>query len=142
MKRILKLAGVTLLGAIASMVMYGLLLAALRGIRSQFGGTEDVYMMASFAVVLPLGFLLGSGLTGYLSSPYLNSRLGFICVSPGLYPALFMLIVNVVMGYVDKTARPLPFPEKVYLYGVFLAWFLSSWTGVRLGSFFRERKNK
>ena len=67
------------------------------------------------------------------------NKLGFIGVSPGLYPALFMIVVNLVMGHVDKAARPMPFPEKLYLYGAFLAWFLASWAGVSLGSFIRGK---
>lgn len=142
MKSVGKLAWFSLLGFLAALPIYWLFLWMLVSVRSAFGGTADSYMLASFAVMMPIAFFLGSSLTGYLSRPLLRTGVGYIGVSPGLYPCLIMITVNVVMTYVVEDSSPLPFPENVYLLGVFVSWFLFSWAGVRVGAFMRSGKTQ
>ena len=141
MKRIAKLACFALFGSMAAMVINGVLLAILGTIRSRSGGSPESYLPVAFSVVLPAALFLGSVLTGYLSRPHLRTWLGLVGVSPGLYPALFMIAVNVVMQYIVKDAS-VPPAENLVLLGVFLSWFLSSWAGVWLGFQVRSRRNE
>lgn len=142
MKRVAKLASFTLLGFLAALPVNGLLIGALASVRSGLGGAAESYMLASFAVLTPIALLLGGGLTGYLSRPLLRTWLGYLLVSPGLYPCLFMIAVNVVMTYVVQDSDPPPFPENVFLLGVFVSWFLSSWAGVGLGAHYRSSRDR
>jgi len=139
MRRMARLACFSLLGFLVAAVIYGLLLGVLEVIRLGIGGSPETYSMVSFAVMMPAALFLGSGLTGYLSRPYIRTRLGLVGVSPGLYPSVFMIVVNVVMVYIVKDTV-LPFPRNLLLLGVFLSWFLSSWAGVWLGCLMRSRR--
>ena len=95
----------------------------------------------AFAILLPAALFPGGLLTGYLSRPHLKTWLGALGVSVGVYPAIFMIAVNLVMVYLVHDSDPLPFPENVFLLGTFLSWALASWAGVRLGCSLRARKN-
>jgi hypothetical protein len=142
MKRIGKLACFVLLGSMVAAVIYWMLLfGVLEPIRSRSGRSPEAYLGVAFGVMMPVAFFLGSSLTGYLSRFHLRTWFGLIVVSPGLYPSLFMITVNVVMVYIVKDAS-LPFTDSVVLLGVFLSWFLSSWAGVWLGCFLRSRRNE
>ena len=141
MKRIAMLAAYTLLGALASALAYLALMAGLFGVSLIFGGSKAAYALVSFLVVLSAGLFLGSGVTGYLSRPLIGSRTGLILVSPGFYPAAFMIITNVVMVYIFKDSAPLPFPENVRVFGTFLCWFLSSWAGTCQGASLRSGRD-
>jgi hypothetical protein len=141
MKRIAKLACFVLLGSMVAAVIYWLLVfGVLEPIRSRSGRSPEAYLGVAFQVMMPVALFLGSNLTGYLSRPHLRTWFGLIVVSPGLYPSLFMITVNLVMVYiVEDTA--LSFAHSMFLLGVFLSWFLSSWAGVWLGCFVRSRRN-
>lgn len=140
MKRIAKLVCFALFGSMGAVVINGVLLAIMETIRSRSGGSPESYLPVAFSVVLPAALFLGSLLTGYLSRPHLRTWLGLVGVSPGLYPALFMITVNIVMQYIVKDASARP-ADNMILLGVFLSWFLSSWAGVWLGCFVRARRN-
>jgi hypothetical protein len=141
MKRIAKLACFALLGSIVAAVIYWLLaFGVLEPIRSRSGRSPESYLGVAFSVMMPVALFLGSSLTGYLSRPHLRTWFGLIGVSPGLYPSLFMITVNVVMVYIVKDTS-LSFTHSMILIGVFLSWFLSSWAGVWLGCFVRSRRN-
>jgi len=101
MKRIAKLACFVLLGSMVAAVIYWLLaFGVLEAIRSRFGRSPEAYLGVAFQVMMPVALFLGSSLTGYLSRPHLRTWFGLIVVSPGLYPSLFMITVNVVMVYI------------------------------------------
>jgi hypothetical protein len=134
MKRMAKLAGFVLLGWLVTVVIYWLFLGMLEAYRSRSGGSPEVFMLLSFSISLPVALFFGSVLTGYLSGPHLRTWIGRIGVSPGLYPSLFMITVNVVMQFIVKDSEMAP-ANNIKLLFVFLAWFLSSWAGVGLGSF-------
>lgn len=141
MKRIAKLACFVLLGFMVAAVIYSLLVfGVLEPIRSGSGRSPEAYLGMAFQVMMPVALFLGSSLTGYLSGPHLRTWFGLIVVSPGLYPSLFMITVNVVMVYMVKDTS-LSFTHGMFLLGVFLSWFLSSWAGVWLGCFVRSRRN-
>lgn len=141
MKRIAKLACFVLVGSMAAIVINGVLLAIVQTIRSRSGGSPESYLPVAFSVVLPVALFLGSVLTGYLSCPHLRTRLGLVGVSPGFYPALFMITVNVVMQFVVRDSS-VPPAYNLVLLGVFLSWFLSSWGGAWLGFLARSRRNE
>lgn len=140
MKPIAKLACFALIGFAVAVPIYWLLLAILEVIRSRSGGSPESYLPVVFSAAVSVALFCGSILTGFLSRPHLRTRFGLICVSPGLYPALFMIIVNVVMQYIVEDASVPPAYNMVLL-GVFLSWFLSSWAGVWLGCIVRSRRN-
>jgi hypothetical protein len=141
MKRIAKLVCFALLGTVGAVVVYSLLLGILEAMRSRSGGSPESYLPMAFSVAVPAALFLGSIFTGYLSRPHLQTRFGFIVVSPGLYLSLFMITVNVVMQYIVKDTSVPPAKNAVLL-GIFLSWFLSSWAGVWLGYLIRSRRNE
>jgi len=138
MRRMARLACFSLLGFLVAAVIYGLLLGVLEVIRLGIGGSPETYSMVSFAAIVPVALFLGSGLTGYLSRPYIRTWFGLVGVSPGLYPSVCMISINVVMAYIVKDTV-LPFPRNLLVLGVFLSWFLTSWAGVWLGRLVRSR---
>jgi hypothetical protein len=132
MKRLAKLAGFTLLGGWVASAVAVILYLILSSIFADPGGSPESHMAVFYAVYLSLGLFIGSMLTGYMVRSNINSWIGLLFVSPGLYPSLAMIVVNVVMVYIVKDSSP-PFPEHFVLLGVFLSWFLASWAGVWVG---------
>jgi len=78
-----------------------------------------------------LALLLGGGITGYLCSQDIKTKLGFVWITPGLYlvlleAAIFILFANSMMPGQ---------PEAMLL--VAIALFLVSWAGVGVGHYIR-----
>jgi hypothetical protein len=136
-----KLAGLSLLGFLAALVIYWVLIVFVDAFRSRSGHSPESMMMPVFSIVVPIAFLLGGLLTGYLGQPHLKSKPAVVLVAPGLYPSLFMISANVIMVYVVKDTS-VPLLENLLLLGVFLSWFLSSWAGVWMGCRMRSRMGK
>lgn len=134
MGRTAKLAAFTLLGFVATGLIYGcLVFGALQTIRSRSGRSPESYMDVAFLVMLPAAFFLGSTLTGYLGHAHFRTRLDLIGVSPGLYVSLVLIVPNIIMPTPDRWAA-------IFAVSPALSWFLTSWAGVGLGSYVRSRR--
>lgn len=156
MKRIVKLAGFALLGFAIAALLYGLLtFGVLRAVRPRSGGSPESYMGEAVLIMLimmPVALFLGSSLTGYLSHPYLRTRFSRIAVTPGLYLFLFLFVPSVITSLIMPSPiitsvelDPIHVPSafiSVFIIGMGLLWFLSSWAGVELGCYVRSRRNQ
>ena len=86
MKRLLILATFVILGLICGLGLYTLgAVAIIEPLRRASGHSPESYLGLAFLVVLPLSLFLASGITGYLCSPHVRTKLGFLWVTPGLY---------------------------------------------------------
>ena len=153
MKRIIKLAGFTMLGFAIAALLYGLLTFGVLGaILSRSGGSSESYMGEAFLIMMPVVLFLGSSLTGYLSHPYLRTRFSRIAVTPGLYLLLFVFVPSLIMSLIMPSPimsslemNTIHIPSAFIaacIIGMGLLWFLSSWAGVELGCYVRSRRNQ
>ena len=131
MNKYLKLAAFVVLGLAVSLVVYYLLVfGILEILRSRSGRSPESYLWVAFLVMLPFALLLGSILTGYLSSPEMNKSWRLIGITPGLYLAIGITIQNFIIAEFQ-------FAVSMLLAGLF--WFLVSLSGVGLGHLLRSR---
>ena len=147
MKRILTLAGFTMLGFASAALLYGLLTFGVLGaILSRSGGSSEAYMGEAFLIMMPVVLVLGSSLTGCLSHPYLRTRFSRIAVTPGLYLLLFVFVPSLIMpsplmSSLEMNTIHIPSAFiAACIIGMGLLWFLSSWAGVELGCYVRSRR--
>lgn len=133
MKRLLLLVGFVLLGAAVSVALYlFLVFFVLEPLRSIRGGSPESYLGIVFLILLPLSLCFGSGITGYLSSPYFRSKVGFVLVTPGLY-LVIALETQLLLNY----HRLIPWYAASMLVVQF-GWFFASWAGVGIGHVLRR----
>jgi len=85
----------------------------------------------SFLFISTLSLLLGGGVTGYLDSQHVKTKLGFVWITPGLY--LLALDIALFIHYADRMLPDLP--EAMLLAGVLM--FVLSWAGVGIGHYVR-----
>ncbi|MHC4623228.1 MAG: hypothetical protein ACYS4W_04930 [Planctomycetota bacterium] len=80
----------------------------------------------AWLIVMPVALLLGSILTGYLSYPTMNTRLGLIAIAPGLYLAGLTIIPSLCSTIL----------VDMLIIGSF--WYVVSLAGAALGYFLRS----
>jgi hypothetical protein len=116
----MKLIVSVVLGLVASIIVYGLLIYAV-------GNIFDIHGCAAlgpaFLAVMPISLLAGSIITGLLSYSTLTSKWWLPFIAPGLY--LPMLAVS--LNSASDTS------ELGWLLLLYLYWYLASLTGVALG---------
>jgi hypothetical protein len=102
------------------------------------GEAPESYMGTAFMVILPICFLIGSFVSGYLIQPLLEKRsaVDLLLVSPGFYAALIFLIPTFLQ------ARTLDRFFSFFSLLSAMMWVITSFAGTRLGVFFRDRKHK
>ncbi|MCC6487809.1 MAG: hypothetical protein IT364_09945 [Candidatus Hydrogenedentes bacterium] len=127
-----KLAVFTMVGAfIAAAIYFVLAFGALGALQSRSGRSPESYLGIAFLILLPSALLIGSAVTGFLSYPHVQTKLGFLGVTPGLYMSLCILFSNVVMAGPEFAVGML-LPA--------LLWTLLSLAGVGLGAYLNSRR--
>jgi hypothetical protein len=120
----MKLAAFVVLGIIVSFVVFELLLFWILSAFPDMGGCGDLWV--PILILMPVSFLVGGIVTGFLSCPILNSKWGFLGIAPGLYSTLLFMCSPFLngggLGY-------------FLLFGLY--WYLASLAGVALGYFLR-----
>ena len=139
MKRILKLGGYMLTGfVIGSLLCILLSLMTLMIIRPIFGGgSPESYLPILPLIIMPICFLIGSFVTGYLSQPLITRKLTYLLLTPTLYLFLFYLI-DLLMS-TDSMEGFLSF---IPLYGIAWVWTLFSLGGVYWGAYIRSKRRR
>lgn len=134
MKRNLKLAGFVFVGWISTLVLW--LLAS----KVPLSSTHDPQWAAaaSFSLLLTsvLSLLLGSGITGYLCSQHIKTKLGFIWITPGVY--FVLLEASIFILFADSM---MPGATEVF-FVVAVALFAVSWAGVGVGHYIKREMLK
>lgn len=137
MHQLPRLIGYVVLGLITALGGYTLVaFGILEPISSSSGRSPESMLGIDFYIVFPLAWFLGSGITGFCSSPYIKTNLGFVLVSPGFYYCLAgaagLLInwENLIRWYAE---------EMLWLQGL---WFLASWSGVGIGHLIRKQRRR
>lgn len=125
----MKLAAFVFLGIIASFAVYGLLMYAVEKTFPDIHGCGA--LRPAFLIVLPISFLLGSILTGFLSCPTLTTKWGLPFMAPSLYFLLALLPSALFTGGFDSASN------TFWALLFFLYWYLASLAGVVLGYFLR-----
>jgi hypothetical protein len=134
MKQLPRLIGYVLLGLITALGCYTLVaFGILETISSSSGRSPESMLGIAFYIAFPLSWLLGSGITGFLSSPHIKTNVGFVLVSPGFYyclagaAQLFFNWEHLIRWYAVEMAW------------LQVLWFLASWSGVGIGHLIRSR---
>ena len=135
MGRQFKLIGFVFVGLVLALALYSLAgIAIFDPLSRASGHPPESYLGVAFLIVLPLSLFFGSGVTGYLSSRHIATRLGLLWVAPGLYLSSAVAV---------KTILDLHFNRVIQWFGIELLqfavlWFLVSWAGVAVGHYVRR----
>jgi hypothetical protein len=134
MNRPLKLIAFVVVGLVSTFLLYLLqVFAILEPLRSAHGGSPESWLGIAFYVMVPVSLFISSGITGYLSSQHIRTRLGFLWVTPGLYSSMAgaaMLLYNwegIIRWYALEMLQ------------LQVVWFLVSWTGIGMGHLIRRK---
>ncbi|MGD0785463.1 MAG: hypothetical protein ABR969_06595 [Sedimentisphaerales bacterium] len=140
----MKLAGLVLLGLIASIA-----LGAIPGflIMKAYPKTagDDAYLWIPAFITMPIGFFLGSIVTGYFSYYEIEKKWKLIWLSPVLYILLLWTCRTGVVSLLDsftgvnQSNQPASMVGLLIPFLMGLLWFLSSLAGIGLGYFLRDR---
>ena len=125
----MKLAGFVVLGLVASVVVFELLLFWVLRAFPHIGGCGDLWL--PFLILMPVSLLLGSIVTGFLSCPTLNTKWGLIGIAPGLYFAVLFVISPFTFDSFESASSIL------WMLLFLLYWYIASLAGVVLGYFLR-----
>jgi hypothetical protein len=125
----MKLAVFVVLGLVASFIV-GVLLDAM--IEKTFPNrpTGDYPSLTTLLVLVPVAFLIGSIITGFLSRPILNSKWGLLGIIPSFYFILLLMFTGFFNGKASLSILG-------FYFLIALSWYLASLAGVALGCFLR-----
>jgi hypothetical protein len=149
----MKRVGLVFLGLIASAVFYFLVCILFEIVFEVLGpllsdftdniGDAAAYFLV-FIVVIPISFLFGSMITGYFSYYEIEDKRSLPLMAPALYVNLLLIGMAAVQFGLDAFMEVNP-PGPGFVTGLLifaaigLLWYLTSWAGVVLGYYLRER---
>jgi len=119
MKNCFSLAITTVIGALVTAFVYGILVSLVG-----FGGGGVAFLGIAFLIVMPFSLFAGSAVTGYLSAGKVEGLIGQLLISPGLYLCAVFILINSI--FADSV-----FAVSMVLPGVF--WLVISFLGVKIG---------
>lgn len=133
----MKQAVFVVIGMVISAVGYALLCVYI--VTGYLHMTGCAGMGPAFLIMAPVSLAAGGMVTGFLSRPLLDTKLGLIWIAPGLYLCILMLcnfflfaILDVVAGDIGRVGS-----EILWMLLFFLYLYSASLAGTGLGYFMR-----
>ena len=135
----MKKVGLVFLGFIASVIAAALACLLASVIFPNVRGEVEVPLIVMF-VIIPIGFFIGSSVTGFLGYNEMDDRSDFLWMSPALYCDLIVAVVFLSnLLACANTSYPL-FWRGVWVFiAIGVWWYIVSLAGIELGYNIRER---
>lgn len=133
-----KLAYVVLGVAISIALYLATVFIIITPLQKTSGHSPEAYMGLVFLIVMPICFIVGSAISGYLIQPLLGHRslLTYIFISPGVYAALFSVLPTLF-----QIGRLIP---DFVIFSIISSsvWGCISVAGTHIGIYLKDKKDK